>query len=258
MTDGPLNEWPAYANPNNAPGQFAGPRDQDAYAEALKGALPQGQAWKRRVDLEAQKTMFGLAGIYAYADMRAQNLAVTESDPRQTREMLGDWERNFGLPDPCARETTTVEERRTALVLRMTMLGTPSRAFFIDVAAQLGYTITITEYSPYQCGISRCGDTRALNPDTPDKCRWELGPGEMRYYWTIHVNATRISHCRCGVGQTGITRLLSIGLATDLECMLRRLKPGHTEIVFDYSPAYSMDFTAPQNSQYLLLFAGVL
>ena len=40
------------------------------------------------------------------------------------------------------------------------MLGAQSREFFIGVAAQIGYTITITEYRTFVVGIDRVGDAR--------------------------------------------------------------------------------------------------
>ena len=36
-------------------------------------------------------------------------------------------------------------------------------------------------------------------------------------------------------GEVGVDPHLLIGLAEDLECLLNRWKPAHTEIVFDYS-----------------------
>ena len=39
-------------------------------------------------------------------------------------------------------------------------MGSQSREFFIDVAAQIGYTITITEYRTFVVGIDRVGDSR--------------------------------------------------------------------------------------------------
>ena len=36
-------------------------------------------------------------------------------------------------------------------------------------------------------------------------------------------------------GQTGVDPHLRIGMADDLECLLNRWKPAHTQIIFDYS-----------------------
>jgi uncharacterized protein YmfQ (DUF2313 family) len=143
--------------------------------------------------------------------------------------------------------------------MRMTMLGGQSREFFINVAAQIGYTITITEYRVFVVGIDRCGDNRVYGDgsvpmfdewnkpiDDPtgnpvaegELSEWPnygLGPPENRFYWTVHVTGASLTWFRVTKGQTGVDPHLRIGLADDLECLLDRWKPGHTEIIFDYS-----------------------
>ena len=64
-----------------------------------------------------------------------------------------------------------------------------------------------------------------------------LGPPENRFYWTVHVDDAMLiwfrvatSAARCGVDPH-----LRIGIFDDLECLLNRWKPAHTEIIFDYS-----------------------
>jgi uncharacterized protein YmfQ (DUF2313 family) len=200
-------------------------------------------------------TCTGLSKYWGFVDGRAADLLEIESDPRATTELLTDWERNWGLPDPCLiNPPTGLIERRLALVNKMTLLGAQSRAWFIGVAAALGYTITITEYSPYMCGVSRCGDRRGIyNPDDPTRYYWTLGPRENRYYWTVHVSAVRLVKFRVSSSQTGIDRLLAIYGPEDLECILNRWKPAHTEIVWDFSPMESLDFTKAFDTQYLLM-----
>jgi uncharacterized protein YmfQ (DUF2313 family) len=62
-----------------------------------------------------------------------------------------------------------------------------------------------------------------------------LGPPENRYYWTVHVAQPSLKWFRCASGECGIDPHLRIGIATDLQCLLIRWKPAHTEIIFDYS-----------------------
>lgn len=205
-------------------------RTAEDYAEAFSGLLPQGAAWPRELGSVLMRFVAGLAAAWARVDGRAADLLERESDPRSTLEMLDSWEAAFGLPDPCVVEPLTVADRRTALLQRMTTEGGQSRAYFIAVAAALGYTITITEYAPYMGGISRGGDTR----DAQGDYRWMAGPAEIRFMWTVHVGLTRLTWLRGGAGAGG-DHHLTIALATDLECTLRRIKPAHTELFFDYS-----------------------
>jgi uncharacterized protein YmfQ (DUF2313 family) len=236
-------------------------RSGDDYAEALSDLLPRGQAWPRDPDTTLMKVVRGLAQIWALVDSRAADLLERESDPRTTLELLPDWERNWGLPDPCYQSPQTIGDRQRALVQRMTIEGAQSRAFFIEQAAYIGYTITISEYRPFMVGIDRCGDNRTIGNGaaqynewghlvlTPrgaspvpvgDLSEWPnygFGPAENRFYWTVHVATASLTWFRLGNGggQTGVDPHLRIGIADDLECLLNRWKPAHTEILFDYS-----------------------
>jgi uncharacterized protein YmfQ (DUF2313 family) len=225
------------------------------YAQMFLALLPQGPAWPRDALSTLVEACYGLANYWGFVDSRAADLLEIESDPRLTVELLPDWERAWGLPDPCVTTPQGVVARRQALVLKMTMLGGQSRQFFIGVASSLGYTITITEYLPYICGISRVGDTRWAkdNPDDPTRYMWQLGPPEIRYYWTVHVNALSLTYFRTGISECGVDRLLAIGVPEDLECVLGRWKPAHTVIVYDFSELMALDFSQTYNSSYIAL-----
>jgi uncharacterized protein YmfQ (DUF2313 family) len=82
---------------------------------------------------------------------------------------------------------------------------------------------------------------------------WQLGPPEIRYYWTVHVNALKLTYFRTGISQTGVDRLLAIGVPEDLICVLDRIKPAHTDIVYDFSALVALDFMQDYNSQYIAL-----
>jgi uncharacterized protein YmfQ (DUF2313 family) len=211
--------------------------NQDDFADALADLLPNGIAWPRDYDSILMMLVFGMAGPWADVALAADSLLETESDPNKATIMLPDWEQTFGLPDKCLAEPLTVADRRRILIQRMTLLGAADRNFIISMAAGIGYTINrIIEFSPYMCGISMVGDTRNLNAEwDSNRYRWELGDESIRYWWIVRVGAERLSYFHCAAGVCGVDRLLSFGFATDLECLLRRLKPAHTDIIFDYS-----------------------
>ena len=208
-------------------------RSRDDYTEAFAALLPRGAAWPRQSDTLFMTALRGLAQIWGFIDSRAADLLERESDPRRTVELLEDWERNWGLPEPCFEEPMTLADRQNALVTKMTMIGAQSRAFFTSVAAQVGYVISISEFSPFTCGLSRVGDTRWLYDGV--HYQWQIGPPEIRFYWTCSVMQARLSWFRCSAGQCGVDPHLRIGVATDLECLLNKWKPAHTQIMFDYS-----------------------
>jgi uncharacterized protein YmfQ (DUF2313 family) len=68
-----------------------------------------------------------------------------ESVPGLSINLLPDWERVLGLPDECSSLAPTIEERQrithTKYITNYTTLNTQ---FFIDYAAALGSSITIT------------------------------------------------------------------------------------------------------------------
>jgi uncharacterized protein YmfQ (DUF2313 family) len=246
-------------------------RSADDYAEAFSGLHPVGAAWPRAVapapnddaprgDDEALSDLTrGLARVWGdKVDARAADLLFIETDPRLTYELLPDWERAFGLPDPCNAEALTLDLRRNALIQRLTLIGRQDPAFYLGLAEQLGYQVTIYEYRPVVCGETRCGDTRPVGELTriPAYCGvaecgvshmceielsagddwiWRLGPPNIRFIWRISVFNTRLTWLRAGVGQCGVDHMCEFGLATDLECLIRRLAPGHTAVIFDYS-----------------------
>jgi uncharacterized protein YmfQ (DUF2313 family) len=244
-------------------------RTGEDYADAMQALLPLGQAWPRDWDGVLMRVVRGLTRIWGDFEIRASKLLEMESDPRTTIELLPDWERNWGLPDPCYQSPQSIADRQRALVMRMTLWGAQSREFFISVAAMIGYTITITEYRPFFVAMDGCGDCRqygaAGSPTPPMRNQWGqpilappgdhnvsdgelsewpnygLGPLENRYYWTVHVHVASLTWFRVTSGQTGVDPHLRIGIADDLECLLNRWKPAHTQIIFDYTNLHPGD-----------------
>jgi uncharacterized protein YmfQ (DUF2313 family) len=225
------------------------------YAQAFNSLLPTGPAWPRQPGTILQDVVSGQTQIWGdVVEVLAALLLTQESDPRSTITLLPDWERAFGLPDPCLDEGLTISNRQAALVNKMTLLGAQDRAFFIAEAAAIGYTIAIREFSPFMCGVSRCGDTRLIDGGDGVHYRWEIGDPDMRFYWVVEVSALRFTWFRCGEGQCGIDPMLLIAGATDLECLLRRWKPAHTQVIFDYSLlTLSLDMSLTFDTGYLAL-----
>ena len=218
---------------------FVQPSSSD-YAGVIADLLPIGTAWPRDADSALMAWCAGCGEVWGdVVAVRAAVLLVTESDPRATLELLPEWERAWGLPDPCTAEPLSIVDRRRALVSRITKVGGQSRAFFIALAAELGYAVTIAEFSPFMAGLSRCGDTRLAAPGDPTDTdyRWTVGDPTIRYWWKVRVSGVKTRWFRAGTGQAGFDPMCRIGIATDLECVFRRYKPAHTGLQFDYSTA---------------------
>jgi len=214
-------------------------RGGDEYGSALFDCLPFGQAWPRTEEGVLYKVVYGLAKIWGDVDGKAGDLLQIESDPTKTTEMLTDWERNFGLPDFCFPIPPTDEDiRRTLLVKKMTLLGAQDRQFYIDQADDVGQAVSISEHAPYMCGVSRCGDSRMPSlTDDVDHYRWELGRPEIRFYWEVKLLALHPDY-----------------VGVDIFCLLRRWKPAHTEVLFDFSSFNDGDFSNAWYSGNVALF----
>jgi len=207
------------------------------YAAKFLELLPQGLAWpKEDIGSIISRTVYGLCSYWGFVDGRAADLLEIESDPRKTIELLPDWERAWGLPDPCFAAPQTVEMRRRILVLWMTWMGGQSRQYFTELMAWLGYTIEIQEFAPFMCGISQVGDTRSREDAAAGKhFRWYIGPPEQRFYWTIEVGQVGLNWFRAASGQAGVNHHLEFSIPEEAACLLQRWKPAHTELIPDFS-----------------------
>jgi len=189
----------------------------DDYLNILQQLLPPGAAWPRDPDATLTKLLTATADGMANSHNRMADL-VDESDPRITTEMLSDWEKTAGLPDKCATAATTVQERRAALVAKLTMRGGQSRQFFIDLAKILGFDVTISEFKPFTAGQSAAGDP----------CCGET----WRFVWACNAPATTTVQFRAGASSCG-EPLAKWGNEL-LECAITAKKPAHTHVNFTY------------------------
>jgi uncharacterized protein YmfQ (DUF2313 family) len=210
-------------------------RSGDDYAQALLELLPHGQAWPRDPDSTLVQACLGLADYWGVVDGRAADLLERESDPRYTIELLPDWERAWGLPDPCFPEAQSIGERQRMLVMKMTWMGGQSRAYFQKLMQWLGYgTVTIKEWAPFMAGVSRAGDTR--NPNDPSgQYRWYIGPPEQRFCWSIEPGTVGLIWFRAGTGQAGVDHHLEFRVPQEMQCLLNRWKPAQTDLILDFS-----------------------
>lgn len=188
------------------------------YLRQQQALLPQGVIWSREDDSSLTGLLTAFAAAFSAVDSRAWQL-LAEADPRQTAELLADWERVAGLPDGCSvGATQSIAQRRIALISKLVRLGGQSQGYFISLAAALGYTITITEFRPFRAGQSHAGDAVATN--------WEFA-------WQTNGALNSITPFRAGQSGAG-DPLNSWGNAI-LECIINRVKPAHTAVIFTYT-----------------------
>lgn len=188
------------------------------FTEGIGGLLPPGPIWTTDPATVQGQVWAAIAASEAKVHARAAALLAIEADPRLTVEMLADWERAFGLPDECTVLPASLQERRASLLWKITAVGGQSRAYFIALAAFLGFTITIEEPRPFRVGISRAGDP--------------LRGIAWIFAWRVHADAVTVRSFRTGASAVG-EALRSWG-NTLLECRLNQVKPAHTVLIFAY------------------------
>lgn len=188
------------------------------YLEQLKTLLPPGQAFPREAGTTLHNLLDGMAIELARVDGRGESLPI-EANPASTNELLSDWERVAGLPDKCAGVLEeTLQGRRNALLTKLASTGGQSAAYFIGLAASLGYTVTIEQFKPFRAGMSVAGDP--------------LTNGPWVFTWLVRAPGVTITEFRAGLSAAG-ERLRTWGNDT-LECKLNQLKPAHTIALFAY------------------------
>jgi len=188
------------------------------YLEQLKTLLPPGQAFPREAGTTLHDLLDGMSIELARVDGRGEALPI-EANPASTNELLSDWERVAGLPDKCSGVLEeTLQGRKNALLAKLTSTGGQSAAYFIEIAAALGYTVTIETFKPFRVGRSRVGDL--------------LTNGPWAFTWLIRAPEVSVTSFR--VGQSAVGERLRTWGNDSLECKINQLKPAHTVALFAY------------------------
>ena len=136
------------------------------------------------------------------AELNAAEL-LEEMFPDTSFRLLANWERLLGLPDPCAGTPATVAQRIAAVTAKWGERRRLSAPYLIEVAANLGYTVTITNYS-----------TRRFGRDV-------MGTAYCGKEWanTITVHAPGVP----------------VAEQVYLECAFARLRAAHIYVDWDFS-----------------------
>lgn len=186
------------------------------YEQMLGALLPRGPAWDAEDPL-----LMGMAPSLSRVHSRGDTLML-EIDPRTVTELIDRYENISGLPDSCTPSgTQTLPQRRKRLDSKLNLVGGINEAFYRSQLDSLGYTeATITRYpkSTFTC-VSDCTDSLFTN--------------EWRYYWRVNIPASaQISPMTCMDSCTDSIR--SWG-DTVVECVMTKLAPSHTYVIFLYT-----------------------
>lgn len=188
------------------------------YLGALQALMPRGRVWPRDLDAAQTSLLLALAQVYERNDARSRALLV-DSFPPTAVELLPEWEATLGLPDSCGGNPETISERQARVVVKLQEPGGMSRAYFLNLAAVLGYEdITITEFGPTNCEMT---------------CEVAVMDEQFRFLWKVNIPHQGDNHAFFRVGARCDARIDSYMFGA-LECQLMRLKPAHTQVIFTY------------------------
>lgn len=188
------------------------------YLEQLKTLLPPGQAFPREPGTTLHDLLDGMSVELARVDARGETLPL-EAIPSTSTELLSDWERVAGLPDKCSGVLEeTLQGRKNALLTKLSSAGGQSVAYFTELAAALGYTVTIEQFRPFRVGTSHAGDP--------------LTNGDWVFTWLIRAPEVTVTSFRAG--QSAVGERLRVWGNDTLECRINQLKPAHTLALFAY------------------------
>lgn len=255
----PQPGWPCYtlgSIPPSVADRQADPSADDLLPQIL-ALTPRGPAWGTDESGDGsgaspvmRRVWKAVAAWVADLNRRDFELA-TQAFPSAITFSLPDWERELGLPDLCFKGQAGPPARIAAVRARFGAIGGQSPAYFVCLAKSIGYDITIEEPTQFMVDLSEvvedsivAGVLQPLAPEgdqVADELVWK--------FWIVHVAHLGetwflIDEGECsrdslvdGVLQPEGTgdRLEGFFTADDLECLMRRYCPPHTQLVFDYS-----------------------
>lgn len=143
---------------------------EKSFYDALVASRPQGQIWEVRTDSVTDKKIKVLAKLLATVQTNADKL-VEESDISTTKELLAEWEKEYGLVNQ-----GSYEDRLSALAAASRPNGLQSLSYYKSIADAYEVAIEIVEHMPIVCGITQC----AKNED-------EAGCEDMVYCWEVII-----------------------------------------------------------------------
>lgn len=189
----------------------------DDYVQLLLQLLPDGPAWPKQAG-SSSETIYGTSGRELAALHERVEHLIEEADPRTTSELLVDWERVVGLPDPCLDPPSSTAERRRRVVQRLTSQGGQSVAFFVGLLEAFGFPgATVTEFRPMRCN---------------SKANAAINQGGWRFGWRVNLPSAAVVQVMTCTGRC--TDPLASWGDPGLECLIATHKPAHTRLLVAY------------------------
>lgn len=191
------------------------------YLLSLINLLPKGKAWSTESNTNLYKLLNGLSLEFERVEKRKDQL-LKESDPRTATETIEDWERVFGLPDDCDKESNDFSiERRLKLVNRkISFRGGQSPSYFQNYIKALGFEAEVVENHEFRAGMATAGNA--------------LSNG-IEWINTFYIKVPKTFSYEFSAGISTAGEPLRVFRNASVECSINHIKPAHSKVIFIYS-----------------------
>ena len=188
----------------------------DNIVDMLIALLPHGDAWPTQRDSWWGEIFYSFADEFVVIANQIE-LLKKEMSTHTTDLLISEYESDYGLPD-CIFTAQTFLQRRAALSIKDGLIGRQDKQFFIDIAVELGYAITIAEFN-------------AANPGPPTAFQGVALTGDdWNFVWQITAD-TNITPRTYGSQYNEQYRNANGEL---LECTLRAYAHDHRVLLFNF------------------------
>lgn len=185
-------------------------RNYKDYRKLLQSLLPSGRFWTRNEDSTFTELLNGLGSEMARVEDRSIDL-IYESLPSQISETFEEWEEDFEIPDDGEDLGATDADRRAEIKAKFIARGNQHNDYFIEIAEELGYTVTITEYDKSLPGIMVVGQ----DPITPENAV---------FYWFVDIDVS-----------ADMTQYYTLVNISQLIKDITKRKPAQTIVLFRFT-----------------------
>ncbi|WP_256831737.1 putative phage tail protein [Pseudomonas sp. Pse1] len=128
------------------------------YFQQMRQLLPPGPAFDLEQQPDIAQLLAALAPELARVDGNGEALLL-ELNPATATVLLPVWEGYLGLPDLCVVPgTQPLEERRAAVIDKLTGTGAPQLGYYRKLGRQSGVPLVIEEFRPARVGSTNAGD----------------------------------------------------------------------------------------------------
>ena len=187
------------------------------FQQAMQRLAPRGRIWRGDPLAIFVNTLGALAPTYARSTAAGAELLI-DANPTTTVNLLAEWEDSLGLPDPCTASNPSIEQRQAAVRAKWGARGGLRPDYFITMAANLGFAITIEEFTPYS--VDQPVDLPLLD------AAWS-------YIWQVNAPAVVTSYFT--VDSSAVDDPLEDYDAGELVCRITRDAPAGTLVLFAFS-----------------------